>query len=64
MNWKNDEEYAAQSNENNEDVPLNSVSRDNVVSIKSGLIHLRAKSYCTNLEFIQMLKMLHKTCLQ
>lgn len=40
---ENDEEYAAQSNENNEDVPLNSVSRDNVVSIKSGLNSSKSK---------------------
>ena len=40
---ENDEEYAAQSNENNENVPLNSVSRDNVVSIKSGLNSSKSK---------------------
>lgn len=38
-----EEEFAAQSNENNAEVPLNSVNRDNVVSIKSGLNSSKSK---------------------
>ncbi|WP_308555618.1 cell division protein SepF [uncultured Lactobacillus sp.] len=38
-----EEEYAPQNNENNTDVPLNSVNRDNVVSIKSGLNSSKSK---------------------
>ena len=39
----NDEEYTTQNEENNEDLPLNSINRDNVVSIKSGLNSSKSK---------------------
>ena len=37
------EEYATSNKDNNENLPLNSVSRDNVVSIKSGLNSAKSK---------------------
>src|SRR5699024_268365 len=40
---ENDEEYASQTKNENEDLPLNSVNRDNVVSIKSGLNSAKSK---------------------
>lgn len=40
---ENDEEYVAQNNDENEEVPLNTVNRDNVVSIKSGLNASKSK---------------------
>ncbi len=39
----NDEEYTAQNKNDSEDLPLNSVSRDNIVSIKSGLNSAKSK---------------------
>ena len=37
------EEYATSNKDDNENLPLNSVSRDNVVSIKSGLNSAKSK---------------------
>ncbi|MDN5584732.1 MAG: cell division protein SepF [Lactobacillus sp.] len=37
------EEYATSNKDENENLPLNSVSRDNIVSIKSGLNSVKSK---------------------